>query len=141
MGNERFCHRASRVAAGHDWRTEVQRVSPCPQLAVYDALSHERGAHWLGRLDVFELDAPSAQAEEIHAQTLYLYVSSVVPRSDHGAVPWRHAGHRLPNPHSLRQILRRILGDGKSEEEVKIKKTGTDQLRNVPAGVIAGCGD
>ena len=116
MGNKRFCHRPSRMAAGHDRRAEVQRVGSRAQFAVYDALFDECGAHRLDRLDVFEYDTSPATAEEILAQALYLYVSSMVSCSDHGAILGSHAGHRLPNPHSFRQILRRILGDGKGAE-------------------------
>lgn len=106
------------MAAGDHRRAEIQRVGACAQFAVYDALSHERGACRSGRFDVFESDAPSAAACQILAQALYLYVSPVVFGSDHSSVSGSHAGRRLPNPHLVRQIFRRILGDGKGAERV-----------------------
>ena len=44
------------------------------------------------------LIAPSAASEKIFAQTLYLYVSSMVFGSDHGAISWERCRPLIPKP-------------------------------------------
>jgi len=106
------------MASGDHRRAGIQPVSAGPQLTLSHEISHECRPHRLGRIDVFELDAPSAEAGEVHPKEIHLYVSSVVSCSDHRSVSRRRSGRRRPDPHHARKIFRRILGDGESEEGV-----------------------